>query len=117
MQQATLVVGWFCALVAGTLGGLAASQSVTGRPTYPLVTMRIDWTARELKLLGLGWAIFWLALSIYALVGSLFLSEHQAVPFGSVGWVPFILGGPAFQLLMEQRHNGRWPFRGRVSRT
>ena len=115
MEQATVVVVWFCALLAGVMGGLAASQAITGRPTYPFVTRRINWSVRELKLLGLCWAIFWLFLSIYALVGSLFLSEHQAVPFGSLGWLLFILGGPAFQLLMEQHHHGRWPFKGRVS--
>jgi hypothetical protein len=99
--------------------GLAASQAVTGRSTYPLFSNRnrINWSVGELRLLGLVWAFNWLALAVFGLVGALYLSAHEAPPISPLGWLPIILLGSVFQLLMEQRHNRRWPFRDRVSGT
>jgi hypothetical protein len=117
MEQATVVVAWFAALVSGVFGGLAVSQAVTGRPTTSMISRRTKWSVGELKVLGLGWAVYWLALAVFALVGSLNIAANRVVLFLPLTLSPILLGGPIFHLLMEQRHNGRWPFKERVSHT
>ncbi len=113
MEQTIIGVVWFGAVGGGAMGALAASQAVTGRPTIPLLR-RIGWSVRELKLIGLIWAIYWFGMTIYILVSSLAIASNQHVDFLPMTIYPVILGGPAFQLLMERYHHRQWPFKGRV---
>ena len=113
---------WFFALLGGAMAALAVSQAVTGRPTHPLMAHRADWSVSELKILGLGWAIHWLVLAAWVLFGSIWIVTFQSMPLGRVGWIPIgvlvwlpVLSlGPVFQILMDLRHEGRWPFKRQV---
>ncbi len=89
-------------------------EAVTGRPTYPLVARRIDRSVGEIKLLGVSWAIFWLALAVYALVGAFMDASHQTVPLLFMTVFPLILAATGFHALMEQHHNRRWPFKREI---
>jgi hypothetical protein len=117
-----IVFVWLTGLLGGAMSSLAVYQAVTGLPTYPLnpgrinwsLGRRINWSLGETKLLGLNWALFWLALSVYALVGGLMTASNQTGPFFIV-ILPVVLSALGFNLLIEQHHNRRWPFRGQVS--
>ena len=112
-----ILLTWSSALIGGAMGGLAVSQAVTGRPTIPMVSRRIKWSVGELKILGLGWAIFWTALAVIGLAAGLNIAAHRIVLFLPLTLWPILIGGPIFQLVMEQHHNRLWPFKDRVSRT
>jgi hypothetical protein len=113
MDQAVIATTWFAGLVGGVFVGLGVFQALTGRS---LMRKRTSWSAGEIKLLGVVWAITGLVLAITALVGAFQIAANQA-PRSFALWPIIVLGGPIAQLLIEQHHNRRWPFRDRASGT
>jgi hypothetical protein len=120
-----IVSVWLFALLGGAMSSLGAAQAVTGLPIYPLTSgrinwylgSRINWSLGETKLLGLNGSIFWLALSVYALVGGLMAASNQTWwPF-FITVMPLVLASMGFQTLLEQHHNRRWPFERQISHT
>jgi hypothetical protein len=112
MVQAIIATAWFAGLVGGAFVGLGVFQALTGRS---LMRKRISWSVGEIKVLGVVWAVTGLVLAIVALVGSLQIASDQPAPFATFVF-PIALGGPIGQLLIEQHHNRRWPFKDRASR-
>jgi hypothetical protein len=97
----------------GALTALAIVQAVSGRAT---LSRGYSWTPSEIRLSGLGWAIFGLAGVGTALVGGLEFGA-RVIPLYWVGspWgivtanpIPlFLLANLLFQLLIELRHRRR----------
>jgi hypothetical protein len=114
MEQFAIAVAWFAGLVGGVFVSLGMVQALTGRS---VMRKRSNWSVGEIKMLGVVWAVAGLVLAISALVGSLQTAAHQSTLFVTFALWPIILGGPIGQLLIEQRHYGRWPFKDRVSHT
>jgi hypothetical protein len=108
---------WLVAFLGGVMGTLGAVQAVSGRRTYPFNPRGTNWSAGELNLLGLGFAVLWLAMAVYGLVGGLFIASHVHVPFGPLFWAPVVIASLLFQVLMQQRHSRGWPFKGQTSRS
>jgi hypothetical protein len=114
---------WLTALAGGAIGSLGAAQAITGLPIYPFTPgrinwslgRRINWSLGETKLLGLNGAIFWVALSLYALVGGLMTASNQTTGLFVMTVFPAVLASLGFNVLMEQRHNRGWPFNRQVS--
>jgi hypothetical protein len=124
MDAFTVVMVWVIAVTSGAWAALGVAQAASGRLFRMLNPRRIDWTAREARLLGWTWAIQGVTWAVWDLFGG--LSFAHAIPMFWVGssWGAFIsapvsaitLGTLLFMALVEQRHEGGWPFnRDRLS--
>jgi hypothetical protein len=114
---ATAFLVWLVTFSGGMFTSLAVAQAVTGRRLYPLNPKQTEWSVGELKLLGLCWAMYWLALAAYGLVGGILNAMNMKVPSSFVFWIPFVLSAPLMTILLERRHNRRWPFKEQTSRS
>lgn len=117
----TLTIGfvWLFGAISGAWTALAVAQAMTGRRLFPLFATPKDWTARELKLSGWSWAVCGLVGMATVLFGGLIFGAHvipvfwAGSPWGIFAnpWPEVILATLLFQLVIDLRHKGCWPFR------
>lgn len=84
MDAFTVVAVWFFTAIFGAWTAIAFAHVATGRVVFPLFAMRTGWSAREIKLSGLGSAVSGLAGLVYTLIGGLSLGAH-VIPLFWVG--------------------------------
>jgi hypothetical protein len=112
---AIVFTAWFFALLAGAIGSLGAFQALTGHRTILFAPVGIDWSVGELRLFGLAGAIYTLTWAVYVLVFSLMFAANEFAWDSPLAVLPLIAIWWAFQRLMRQRHNRRWPFKGQLN--
>ncbi|TME03492.1 MAG: hypothetical protein E6I53_07255 [Chloroflexi bacterium] len=120
MSDVTLVSAWVGGIVGGAGVTLGVVQVVTGRMI--INPRRWNWSVGEVRILGLVTAAEASILAIYSLVGGLVLSTGPSPNWVAPAWwydvvwliFPAIAAIPISMLLLEQHHQKRWPFEGRL---
>jgi hypothetical protein len=113
----TLVFTWAGGIIGGIGVTLGLIELVTGRLVNP---RRWNWTVGEVRVDGLVTTMSSLALAILFLINGLVFSSAAGPTWVGPAWwppvtvvivgLPFILVLPTTRVLLEQHHNGRWPF-------
>ncbi len=115
----TLGVVWLFSLGFGAWTALAVAQAVAGRPFFRFLTGRVAWSAGEIKVSGWSWAMCGLAGAVFTLVGALTIANNR-LPQHGIGsplglfanpWPFVFLLTSLFQVLIEQHHKRRWPYK------
>lgn len=119
MDALTIGFVWLFGAISGGWTALAVAQAITGRRLFPLFATPKDWTARELKLSGWSWAVCGLVGMATVLFGGLIFGA-RVIPVFWVGspwgifanpWPEVIIGTLLFQVMIDRRRKGCWPFR------
>ena len=110
-----IVVSWLIATFFGFWTGLGVAQAVTGRFFFRMFNPpRIEWSTNEIKVSGVSYAICGVVGAASILIFDLFGAFGVGTPWIMVS-NPFIwlfLATLLVQVIIEQHHRGRWPFRG-----
>ncbi len=118
MDALTACIALFLAFFAGCWTTLGVMSVVTERLYFN--PRRIQWSSREVRMLGLTMAVQGLILGLWTVVLTLTLS-FRTLPWFWLGpswgipqlWLPFIALSLtlAFTAWIQLRHFHRWPFR------
>ena len=119
MDGSTIVMTWVIAFTSGALAALGVAQAASGRLLRIFNRRHLDWTVGEVRVLGLTWAVAGASWAVWALFGA--LTFAHVIPLFWVGhWWGILISAPVslitfgallVQVLIELRHNHRWPFR------
>ena len=113
-MSGTALVTWFGATFFGIWIGLAIAQIATGRFLFRMFNPAlIDWSANEIKLSGLAFAICGIVGAGSVLFFGLFAPFPPRIAWIVVlnPWALVFIAALFVQLLIELHHRRRWPFK------
>src|SRR5258705_2702780 len=113
MDSFGVVLFWGATVFFGIWTGLGIAQTTTGQLLFGMFNPRVDWSANEIRLWGVTFAICGFAGTVSGLVFVLYGPIGVGTPWFLLPspWVFVFLGTLLVQVLIDQHHRGRWPFR------
>jgi hypothetical protein len=117
MDSFEVVLFWSATVFFGIWTGLGIAQTFTGQFMFGMLNPRVDWSANEIRFSGVTLAVCGFAGAVSGLVFELYGPFGVGTPWFLLPspWSVVFLGTLVVQVLIDQHHRGRWPFRPRSS--